>query len=275
MKPRARGLFLISIQAIALAWILILFPANAVLPEAGAASTYVTITAPKAGATVGGTTTIATSESPDVSWINVFVDGKWVASNPSTALPPYWVAWNSATLADGNHTVSVTGYNSSNTSIATAAIPIKVQNHSPSPTPTSRYTARPTATPTVRHTATATVRPTAPPTTRPTAAPTARPTPTSLKPTPVPTCVRIMSPAGGTVVRGSGVAVGTNDTCSGRWFESLYIDGSHVGDFPAGAVIFDSTKLSNGMHTVEVTSQSVNPGSRMLGSASEPLNIAN
>ena len=245
------GFLTIAVRAIALAWILVLCPPGTVLPEAGAASTYVTITAPSAGATVRGTITIVTSESADVSWINVFVDGKWVASNPSTASPPYSVAWASTTVADGTHTVSVTGYDSNNASIATAAIAIKVQNHPPSPTPTPHYTARRTSTPT------------------------ARPTPTSPKPTPVPSCIRIMSPAAGAAVRGSSVAIGTLDTCSGLWFESLYIDGSHVSDFAPGAVVFNSTTFSNGTHTVEVTSQSTNPGSVVLGSASEPLNIEN
>ena len=105
--------------------------------------------------------------------------------------------------------------------------------------------------------------------------PTARPTPTSPAATPVVSCITIASPGAGATVSGSTVAIGTQDTCSGLWFESLYVDGSHVSDFAPGAVVLNSTSFSNGTHTVEVTSQSENPGSVMLGSASEPLNIEN
>ncbi|HEV3113307.1 MAG TPA: hypothetical protein VGY99_22710 [Candidatus Binataceae bacterium] len=71
------------------------------------------------------------------------------------------------------------------------------------------------------------------------------------------------------------VPITTSDTCSGMWFESFYVDGSHVNDFPAGTIIFNSTTFSNGIHTVEVTSQSVNPNSLILGTASELLNVQN
>jgi hypothetical protein len=84
-----------------------------------------------------------------------------------------------------------------------------------------------------------------------------------------------MSPAVAAAVRGSSVAIGTKDGCSGAWFERLYVDGSHVSDFPPGAVVFNSTRFSNGMHTVAVTSQTVNPNSLILGLASEPVNVAN
>jgi hypothetical protein len=76
-------------------------------------------------------------------------------------------------------------------------------------------------------------------------------------------------------VSGSSVAIGTRDTCSGLWFEGLYVDGSLINDFPAGMAVFNSTTLSNGTHTIKVTSQSMNPGSVELGSASEPLDIEN
>jgi hypothetical protein len=128
----ARSLLTIAIQAITLALAPALFPIGSL----AAASSYVTITAPAAQATVRGTITIATSESADVSWANVFVDQVWVASNSPASMPPYSVTWNSTSVADGNHTISVTGYNSSNAAVAIAAISIIVQNHSPTPTPT-------------------------------------------------------------------------------------------------------------------------------------------
>ena len=111
-----------------------------------AAASYATISSPANGQTVSGTITITTSESADVSWINVFVDNVWVASNPSTAIPPYRVTWNSTTVADGKHTISVTGYDWNNASIATAAIGITVQNHPLKPTPSSTATPAPPST---------------------------------------------------------------------------------------------------------------------------------
>ena len=71
------------------------------------------------------------------------------------------------------------------------------------------------------------------------------------------------------------ISILTIDTCSGLWFESLYVDGSHIADFAPGKVVLTSTNFSNGTHNVEVTSQSENPGSVTLGSAAEPLNIEN
>ena len=58
-----------------------------------AANVSLKITAPANGAIVNGTVTIATAESSNVSWINVFVDNVWVASNSPTALRPYSVSW--------------------------------------------------------------------------------------------------------------------------------------------------------------------------------------
>jgi hypothetical protein len=76
-------------------------------------------------------------------------------------------------------------------------------------------------------------------------------------------------------VRGRSIAVATHDTCSGLWFERLYVDGWHVSDFPAGAVIFNSTRFPNGMHSMVVTSQSHNPGSRILGRAWAAVKVVN
>ena len=115
-----------------------------------AANVSLKITAPANGAIVNGTVTIATAESSNVSWINVFVDNVWVASNSPTALRPYSVSWNSTTVQDGKHSVSVAGYSSRNSVIAKTAITVSVLNQqtiaTPSPTPT--ITPAPTPTPT-------------------------------------------------------------------------------------------------------------------------------
>ena len=217
---------------------------NLLLAGAGrAAPTYVAIPSPAKGATVRGTITIITSETADISWIEVFIDRNWLASKIPAALRSYRVSWNSTGVVNGRHMIWVRGYGPNDRVISIAGIPITVSNHRPTPTPTPRYTARRTPTPT----------------------PVVSPA----------TCVRIMTPLSGAAVRGLRVAVGTRDSCPGRWFESLYIDGSHVGDFPPGAVVLNSTRLSNGRHTVAVRSQSRNPGSHTLGSSAESLLVEN
>jgi hypothetical protein len=120
------------------------------------ATVSVAIKTPVSGATVTGTVTIATAETSNVSWINVFVDNVWVASNSPTALPPYSVTWNSATVANGKHSLSVAAYNSSNEVIASTLSPVTVLNQYMA----SRRTASPTPTRTPRPTATRTPAPT-------------------------------------------------------------------------------------------------------------------
>jgi hypothetical protein len=108
-------------------------------------SGQVTITSPASGATVSGTVSIAVTISSPVSWVNFYIDGTWVASSP-----PYTYAWSSTGVSNGQHTVSVSGYNSSNTMVATAALNLNVQNGSaptPTPAPTSSSTKAPTPTP--------------------------------------------------------------------------------------------------------------------------------
>lgn len=190
-----------------------------------AAASYVTISSPANGATVQGTVTIATSESSDVSWVSVFVDGNWVGFSV-----PYSTNWNSILVPDGSHTVSAIGYNVFFAVVASTQIVIKVQNLTPTPTPT---------------------------------------------PTPVSSCISITAPAAGATVSGSGVAISTKDTCSGLWSENLYVDSSYINSFAPGAVVFNSTAFSNSSHTIKVTSQSENPDSVVLGSASELLNVQN
>jgi hypothetical protein len=91
-------------------------------------------------------------------------------------------------------------------------------------------------------------------------------------PTPGPTatatpalCIHITAPATGTSVNGN-VAVTTNDTCTGVWFERLFVDGVAVTpDFPTGGVLFNTSGYSNGSHTLKITSQSANPNTKTLG----------
>ena len=89
------------------------------------------------------------------------------------------------------------------------------------------------------------------------------------------TCILIASPQNKTAASGPVVPIKTIEDCAGMWFEALHVDGQPAGAFPIGQVIFNSTSVANGWHKLTVTSQSKNPGTTVLGSASVVLNVVN
>jgi hypothetical protein len=116
-------------------------PTATATPSSG----QLTITSPANGASVSGTVSVVVQYASPVDWLNFYVDGTWVASSP-----PYTLSWNSTDVANGQHSISVSGYNTSNALVATAAINVNVQNGSgATPTPSSAPTStpQPTATP--------------------------------------------------------------------------------------------------------------------------------
>jgi len=197
------------------------------------------IHAPAPDSVVRDMVTTLVKVKPKVTRVAFMIDGKLMSSSSSTSF-----VWNSAAFANGMHTIAASAYSSSNQLLRTVSERVKVSNkHSrPSPTPTRTATSTPTKTPT----------------------PTATPTPSA--------CVTITAPAPSATVSGI-VAINTNDLCAGAWFESLYVDGAHVADFATGQIMFTSTSVANGVHTIKVTSQSINPGSVVLGSVSEAVNV--
>jgi len=124
----------------------------------------VTITAPANGSTVQGVVGISTSVSALATWINVYVDGAYLASSP-----PYNFSWNSASSANGTHSITAKAYASSGALLGQSAVSVNLQNPAPTISPSRTPTATPTrtATPTVTATRTPTL----------TATPTATPTP--------------------------------------------------------------------------------------------------
>jgi len=126
-------------------------PTPAATPTPG----QVTITSPATGSNVSGTVSIVVQPGSSVSWVNFYVDGNWVASSP-----PYSDAWNSTTVANGQHAISASGYSSGGTLLATSAINLNVQNGAPAPsgtpiqTPIGTPSAAPSATPSTAPTAT-------------------------------------------------------------------------------------------------------------------------
>ncbi len=108
-------------------------------------SAAVAITAPLNGATVSGTVSIATQVNSSVSWINIYVDGIYFASSP-----PFTFSWNSPTVPNGPHTISVRAFSGSGTQVGSDAVTLTVANGvpTPTPTPTPTSTATPSPTPT-------------------------------------------------------------------------------------------------------------------------------
>ena len=88
----------------------------------------VTITMPATGATVSGTVSIAAQIGTGVSWINVYIDGGYLASSP-----PLTFSWDSTTVVNGTHTISANAYASSGTLAGSASITVNVQNANAKP----------------------------------------------------------------------------------------------------------------------------------------------
>ena len=113
------------------------------VPVSARAQRVISITSPADGATVSGKVTVATQESSKVSWINVFADGVWFASNDPNTSRPYSVQWDSTQFPDGPHTVSVTGYSSRQPELGSYSIGLNIANGAlaaPSPMPASTST---------------------------------------------------------------------------------------------------------------------------------------
>ncbi len=103
----------------------------------------VSITSPATGATLSGSVSIVANASTRVSWIDFYVDSKWIASSP-----PYTDDWNSLTTANGQHIVSVKGFSNKGALLATVAVNVTINNVSASSTPTPTPAPTPTPTPT-------------------------------------------------------------------------------------------------------------------------------
>jgi len=80
---------------------------------------------------------ISTTVSSQVQWINLYVDGNYITSSP-----PYNFKWDSTTVANGSHTISIQAFNSSSgsrTKVGAIASPwrsrtVRALRH-PTPTP--------------------------------------------------------------------------------------------------------------------------------------------
>jgi hypothetical protein len=95
-----------------------------VTPTATATPAVVKLTAPANGATVSATVTIVAQVSrPLVDWINVYIDGHYLASGP-----PFTFSWNSTTVANGVHTISTKAFATGGAQIGSDALSVTVAN---------------------------------------------------------------------------------------------------------------------------------------------------
>lgn len=134
------------------------------------------ITSPQSGATVSRTVPISVKYKATVGSLAFYVDGNLLGLSNATT---YY--WNSATVNNGSHTISVNAYSSSNTLVRTASVKVTVSKSGrrrQAPTQTTTPTATATATSSASSTDTATATATKTATWTATSTPTATATPT-------------------------------------------------------------------------------------------------
>jgi Bacterial Ig domain len=84
----------------------------------------INITSPLNNADVSGAVTIATSVgNHKVAWINIYIDGGYFTSGP-----PYITQWDTTSVANGLHTISVTAFGAKNGAIGRASVAVNVDN---------------------------------------------------------------------------------------------------------------------------------------------------
>ena len=90
--------------------------------ELYAPSGAVNIGAPQLGETVSGIVSIGTEISTRVQWINIYIDGNYLASSP-----PFTFSWDSTKVGNGPHIISANACDGSGL-LGTSAVSINVAN---------------------------------------------------------------------------------------------------------------------------------------------------
>jgi hypothetical protein len=81
----------------------------------------ITIAAPACFSRVTGKVAIATTVDPSVVLVNIYIDGNYYASSPP-------LIWDSATVANGSHVISVRAYRKHGVAVGSDSAPITVAN---------------------------------------------------------------------------------------------------------------------------------------------------
>jgi M6 family metalloprotease-like protein len=98
------------------------------------------ITAPAAGSTVSGTTTVSASATDNVGVTKVefYLDGVLASTDTSS---PYSWSWNTSTASNGSHTLSSRAYDAANNSGNSVGVSVTVSNAGDTTAPTTAITA--------------------------------------------------------------------------------------------------------------------------------------
>ncbi len=106
-----------------------------------------TVVSPLNGATIGGTITIQTKVSSNVSWAKNYPDGTGNGNVCSQSGGNCNISFDTTTVPDGQHTLVIKAFSTSNAVLATVSVTVTVSNLA-TPTPTGSPTRTPTPTPT-------------------------------------------------------------------------------------------------------------------------------
>jgi len=196
-----------------------------------------TIQQPVDGSTVSGMIPVALAMAPRVGLANLYIDGNLYASGA-----PGELSWDSSSVPDGTHVIVVKSFSGQGRFLGGQAVMVAVANgdstsSTPSPTPASTPAA----------TVTSTAAPTSAPTTAPTVQPTAPAIPTSAATT---AAVIIMAPGDQTYVEGT-ISIAAIKSSSCQWI-NFYVDGNYVASSPPSSILWDSTSVGDGTHTLSV-----------------------
>ena len=174
----------------------------------------ITITAPASGQTVSGSAVAVNATlGPDVYSDQLVVDGAVVASGKGN------FTWNSTTVGNGQHNLTVNVFQQGGSSpIGTASVAVNVSNALRTPIPT--------------------------------------PTPSSLPQTITissPASGAIIS-ANITIADNDSAS-----QCGGlAWYDALYVDGNHVTDCGFSSCVFSPASFGNGAHTIAIHAHTAN-----------------
>ncbi len=101
-----------------------------VTPPPGAPT--VSLTAPKAGATVSGTVALTATASADTLGVTFTLDDGQPVTTPEDTAAPFAGTWDSKTVADGSHTLSATARNAAGLT-STSTVQVTVGNGTSTP----------------------------------------------------------------------------------------------------------------------------------------------
>src|SRR5207244_1284756 len=90
----------------------------------------VSVTAPTAGATVSGTTTVTANASDNVGVVGVqfYVDGNALGAEDTAA--PYSASWNTAQFGNGSHTLTAKARDAAGNATTSGGVTVTVSNSS-------------------------------------------------------------------------------------------------------------------------------------------------